>query len=132
MSAILNQNIEYLNVPTDQTLPSLDKERSIAAYEEHNRRVREVIPAERLLDYNVKQGWAPLCEFLEIENCPNIPFPRTNSAVTMKALLATHAIIVVFVFLVLCRIFLYGFEKSMGMKLSRFVFGTKAAAKKRS
>ena len=33
-------------------------------YREHNERVQAVIPKEKLLIYNVKQGWKPLCEFL--------------------------------------------------------------------
>jgi hypothetical protein len=27
--------------------------------------------------YEIKQGWEPLCEFLEVP-VPDIPFPRTN------------------------------------------------------
>jgi len=33
-------------------------------YRQHNERVQAVIPAEKLLVFNVKQGWKPLCEFL--------------------------------------------------------------------
>ncbi|CAH3167843.1 unnamed protein product, partial [Porites lobata] len=33
-------------------------------YREYNERVQTVIPKERLLVYNVKQGWEPLCMFL--------------------------------------------------------------------
>jgi hypothetical protein len=45
-------------------------------YEEHNLKV-ERMAGERLLVYNVKQGWGPLCEFLGYE-VPEWNFPRVN------------------------------------------------------
>jgi len=46
-------------------------------YRQHNERVQAVIPAEKLLVFNVKQGWKPLCEFLGCD-VPSTPFPRVN------------------------------------------------------
>ena len=46
-------------------------------YREHNERVQAVIPKEKLLIYNVKQGWKPLCEFHGCE-VPDLEFPREN------------------------------------------------------
>ena len=48
-------------------------------YRQHNERVQAVIPAEKLLVFNVKQGWKPLCEFLGCD-VPSTPFPRVNVA----------------------------------------------------
>ena len=48
-----------------------------AKYRQHNARVQAVIPAERLLVYNVKQGWKPLCKFLRCD-VPSTQFPRAN------------------------------------------------------
>ena len=48
-----------------------------AKYRQHNARVRAVIPSEKLLIYNVKQGWKPLCEFLGCD-VPSTQFPRAN------------------------------------------------------
>lgn len=76
--SVVNKNPEYLTAPFP--LPDQNRESAIAGYEEHNRRVREVIPKNRLLEYNVKEGWEPLCNFLEISDCPQTPFPKTNSA----------------------------------------------------
>ena len=50
----------------------------IAAFERHNAAVRAAIPPERLLVYEVSQGWAPLCAFLGAP-VPDAPYPRTNS-----------------------------------------------------
>ena len=46
-------------------------------YREHNERVKAVIPREKLLIYNVKQGWKPLCEFLGCD-VPEMEFPKEN------------------------------------------------------
>jgi len=46
-------------------------------YRQHNERVQAVISAERLLVYNVKQGWKPLGEFLGFD-IPSTQFPREN------------------------------------------------------
>jgi len=43
----------------------------------HVQAVRETIPAERLLVYEVRQGWEPLCAFLG-RPVPDEPFPQTN------------------------------------------------------
>jgi hypothetical protein len=48
-----------------------------AVYREHYRMIREVTPKERLLEFDLKQGWAPLCEFLG-RPIPDVPFPKTN------------------------------------------------------
>ena len=46
-------------------------------YRIHNHRVKSIVPADKLLVYNVKQGWKPLCDFLECE-VPSIAFPHEN------------------------------------------------------
>ncbi|KAI7339521.1 hypothetical protein KC315_g1182 [Hortaea werneckii] len=48
-------------------------------YREHFRRIREVVPKERLLNYELGSGWGPLCEFLD-KPVPDVPFPRVNEA----------------------------------------------------
>ncbi|KZT50501.1 hypothetical protein CALCODRAFT_478348 [Calocera cornea HHB12733] len=48
-----------------------------AGYDRHNDWVRSIVPQEKLLEFNVKEGWAPLCKFLEVP-VPDIPFPHTN------------------------------------------------------
>ena len=47
------------------------------AYIAHNNAVKAAIPANRLLVYQVKDGWGPLCAFLGAP-VPVDPFPRTN------------------------------------------------------
>jgi hypothetical protein len=48
-----------------------------AAFNAHNEAVRSAIPPAQLLEYQVKEGWEPLCEFLGVA-VPEEDFPRTN------------------------------------------------------
>lgn len=57
--------------------PGLDKDGLVQAFVAHNEAVRAAIPADRLLVYAVRQGWEPLCDFLDVP-VPDEPFPRTN------------------------------------------------------
>jgi hypothetical protein len=80
----VSQDNKYLTASFP--LPGQIKENSIHSYETHNRRVREIIPADKLLEYNVKEGYAPLCDFLAVptDRCPTQPFPKSNSARSVK------------------------------------------------
>ena len=42
---------------------------------EHNEHVRNVVPKDRLLEYEVSDGWGPLCAFLNVQE-PDEPFPN--------------------------------------------------------
>ncbi len=55
----------------------LDEAGLMRAFTAHNEAVKAAIPAERLLVYQVKDGWVPLCGFLGVP-VPDGPFPRTN------------------------------------------------------
>lgn len=55
-----------------------DKDKLIEVYNRHNETVQRVIPAERLLVYEVAQGWEPLCAFLGVP-VPSEPMPKVNS-----------------------------------------------------
>ena len=57
--------------------PGLDQDALRDAFVAHNEAVKATIPGDRLLVYEVKDGWGPLCEFLDVA-APDEPFPRTN------------------------------------------------------
>ena len=46
-------------------------------YRMHNHRVKSLVPPEKLLVYNVKQGWKPLCDFLGCA-VPTVAFLHEN------------------------------------------------------
>ena len=54
-----------------------DKQKTLSIFENHNREVREYVPSDRLLVFEVKQGWSPLCNFLGVD-IPDEPFPHVN------------------------------------------------------
>jgi len=56
----------------------LDRERSIAAYRRNNAKVRETLPADRLLVFTPSDGWGPLCNFLGVP-VPATDFPRSHA-----------------------------------------------------
>ncbi len=55
-----------------------DPEHAMAVFRAHDAEVRRTIPPARLLVYEVRQGWEPLCAFLGVP-VPEAPFPETNS-----------------------------------------------------
>lgn len=55
-----------------------DRQTAIAAYRQNNEKVRDTIPADRLLVFSPADGWAPLCRFLQAA-VPDMPFPRTHA-----------------------------------------------------
>ena len=55
-----------------------DKEYAIAVFNQHIEEVKRHVPAEKLLVYNVKEGWQPLCAFLDVDAPTDKPFPHLN------------------------------------------------------
>ena len=56
-------------------------EQLIAQFERHNELVKATVPAERLLVWEVTEGWGPLCEFLGVD-VPAEPMPHANDRET--------------------------------------------------
>lgn len=54
-----------------------DKKYALEVYREHIDHVVSVVPKERLLQFEVKEGWEPLCNFLQ-QSIPSDSFPRLN------------------------------------------------------
>ena len=55
-----------------------DREGVLAAYRRHREHVRAGISPERLLMFDVAEGWEPLCSHLNV-SLPDAPFPHANS-----------------------------------------------------
>ena len=56
-----------------------DAERLMRAYDEHVRRVREGVPADRLVEWTVGDGWEPLCAALGVAVPEGEAFPHLNT-----------------------------------------------------
>lgn len=60
-----------------------EKEHAIAAFQKHNEEVINGVDGSRLLVYDVKQGWEPLCTFLGVD-VPAEDFPHVNDTASMR------------------------------------------------
>ncbi len=54
-----------------------DAAKMAAGFERWNQEVIDTVPADRLLVWNPKDGWEPLCELLELD-VPETPLPNVN------------------------------------------------------
>ncbi len=55
-----------------------DREYATECFNRHTAEVRKRVLAERLLVYQVSEGWEPLCQFLGVPVPAGTPFPRLN------------------------------------------------------
>ncbi|CAH8607905.1 unnamed protein product [Schistosoma guineensis] len=82
----------------------------IHAYSRWNDHVQLIVPKDRLLIYNIKQGWLPLCEFLN-KPIPCCTFPGRNTIFLWSYLLRHlkklfHFILYIFIYLFMIYYFL--------------------------
>ncbi|HEY1833178.1 MAG TPA: sulfotransferase [Solirubrobacteraceae bacterium] len=61
------------------------------AFERHNAAVRAGVPADRLLEWTMSDGWEPICERLGVA-VPDEPFPVTNTTSETRASLGMPAL----------------------------------------
>jgi Sulfotransferase domain len=71
-----------------------DRAFAIDVFNRHNEQVRRDVPADRLLVYEIGQGWGPLCAFLGVPVPEGKPFPHLNDAAEFRARLERDALIV--------------------------------------
>ena len=55
-----------------------DRDHAIEVFNRHIKEVIAEVPADRLLVYDVAQGWGPLCDFLGVATPEGLAFPRGN------------------------------------------------------
>lgn len=61
----------------------LDKAHAIAVFNDHVEEVNAYCDPERLLVFEVAQGWEPLCDFLDVP-VPSGSFPHLNDTASLK------------------------------------------------
>lgn len=64
----------------------LDKDFVEQCFHEHIEEVKANVPAEKLLVYDVRDGWGPLCAFLQVPE-PGEPLPHLNKKENFKTML---------------------------------------------
>ena len=60
-----------------------NKAHALRVYGAHIEEVKRTVPPEKLLVFDVKEGWGPLCAFLEVP-VPDEPFPHLNDAAAFR------------------------------------------------
>ena len=60
-----------------------DKKLAIQVYNHRIETIKKAFPPERLLIHSSKDGWEPLCEFLDV-GIPDIPYPWLNDSAKIK------------------------------------------------
>lgn len=63
-----------------------NRQQAIANFQNHLEKVKQTVPAEQLLVFEVKDGWEPLCAFLG-HAVPDQPFPRVNRREEYRSLI---------------------------------------------
>jgi hypothetical protein len=61
-----------------------ERDYALRVFTEHNQAVRATIPADRLLVFDVKQGWEPLCQFLGLPVPAGKPFPHLSDTSSVQ------------------------------------------------
>lgn len=116
---LVGQHVDFINdLVWDGVFHGRFEEQTYATqiFNEHIAKVKETVPPGKLLVFNVKEGWEPLCEFLDVP-VPQRPFPHVNDRKVMErrlrdirlvakwgpGIVATAALLVVFVLYLLLR-----------------------------
>ncbi len=68
-----------------------DRDALIGAAERWNAEVQATVPADRLLVWQPRDGWEPLCDFLDVP-VPDEPLPHVNDTAGFKQMLNGGAI----------------------------------------
>jgi hypothetical protein len=71
-----------------------DKTHAIEVFRQHNTEVQRTTSRDRLLVYEIKVGWGPLCEFLGVPVPKGKPFPHLNDAEEFRSRIRRAALFV--------------------------------------
>jgi hypothetical protein len=64
-----------------------DKAHAIEIFNNHIEEVKQVVPPERLLIFEAKQGWEPLCSFLDVPVPADKPYPHKHKGTLVRQFL---------------------------------------------
>jgi hypothetical protein len=90
-AGVMEMAAEVVGVRSFGDIRSLTPEQIVAVYEAHNQDVRDNAPADRFLEFDVVQGWEPLCAFLGVDG-PDEPFPNVNDTAQFRAMFGLDAL----------------------------------------
>lgn len=84
--------VDYINALRDQWLYLYGETEppTRVSYNRHMEWLKEIVPADRLVFLEVKDGWEPLCKALG-KDIPDVPFPRINDSEAIDTFAAKTA-----------------------------------------
>jgi hypothetical protein len=65
---------------------NVNRDHAIKVFNRHNETVKSAFDTSRLLVFDVRKGWEPLCHFLGVQ-IPDEAFPRLNDTTTIRAMM---------------------------------------------
>jgi hypothetical protein len=68
-----------------------DKDYALQVFKDHIEDVKRTVPADRLVIYEVGQGWGPLADMLGVE-APDAPFPHLNDTDSFREMFGMPAL----------------------------------------
>jgi len=71
-----------------------DKTYAIQTFNQHIEEVKRAVPSERLLIFEAKQGWEPLCRFLNVPVPAKKPYPHVNDSARVKRMLKIAPVLI--------------------------------------
>lgn len=91
-----------------------DKAHAMEVFKKHIQEVKRTVPEDRLLVFEARQGWEPLCAFLNVPVPTNQPFPHKNKGKFIRWVLNHRSIlqraaliVVIMVLLFLARVLFF-------------------------
>ncbi len=63
-----------------------ERTHALDVFRRHNEAVQAAVPPEKLLVFEVKEGWGPLCRFLGVP-VPATPFPHVNDTADFQRMI---------------------------------------------
>ncbi|MGH2714266.1 MAG: sulfotransferase family protein [Thermoleophilaceae bacterium] len=68
-----------------------DRDYALQVFNDHIEDVKRTVPADRLVIYEIGQGWGPLAEMLGVE-APDAPFPHLNDTESFRQMFGMPAV----------------------------------------
>jgi hypothetical protein len=69
-----------------------DKVHAVEVFNNHIEEVKRTVPEERLLIFEARHGWEPLCAFLNVPIPDNKPYPHRNNGAFLRQILKYGAL----------------------------------------
>jgi hypothetical protein len=74
-----------MDIGGGRRLDEVGEDEAVDAFTKHIAEVRDSVPADQLLVYQVSEGWGALCDFLGVP-APDEEFPHVNESANFEAL----------------------------------------------